>query len=123
MLPGGGIDEGDLLQGLKREILEEIGCNIKIVFEIGPVEVYFDRWKQKQTDYCFIAKKITPSNTRHITDFEREEGHEVIWAPSLEEAINLVAEISPKNLDGKLIQSRELFFLKEAIKISRRNNW
>lgn len=117
MLPGGGI-EGDVLQiGLAREILEERGCEIEITGEVGCAEVYFDRWQQKQTDYCYAARRMGKSKDARPTDFEMEEGHKVIWVHGLEEAIQLVRKASPKNRDGKLVRARDLIFLESARQI------
>jgi 8-oxo-dGTP pyrophosphatase MutT (NUDIX family) len=49
-LPGGGIDNDDLTSGLKREVMEEIGCEIEVGKEVGSAVVYFDRWKNRQVD-------------------------------------------------------------------------
>jgi 8-oxo-dGTP pyrophosphatase MutT (NUDIX family) len=116
MLPGGGIDDNDIAAGLSREIMEELGCKVEIMNEIGTIEIYFDRWKQKQTDHCYIARKISDDKDISRTDFEIEEGHDVIWVPSLGEAIKLVKDASPENRDGKLVRSRDLRFLEEVIR-------
>lgn len=118
MLPGGGIENGDMVAELHREVLEELGCEIKLTSEVGAIEVYFDRWSSKQTDFCFTATKI-----RHIADtaptgFEIEEGHTVVWAESFGEAVRLVKSANPVNRDGKLVRARDLLFL-ERVAASR----
>ncbi len=114
MLPGGGIEGDNLLMGLAREILEELGCEIEITGEVGCAEVYFDRWQQKQTDYCYTARKVGEGQAVKPTDFEVEEGHKVVWAPNLKEAIQLVGKALPQNRDGKLVRARDLIFLESA---------
>lgn len=114
MLPGGGVEDEDMIDGLKREILEEIGCNIHITGEVGSTTIYMDRWSQKQMDYCYLAEKVrTIANTAR-TDFEIQEGHEVIWTFNLAEAIRLVEAARPQHRDGKLVRTRDLLFLKTA---------
>ncbi len=40
-LPGGGIEDGeDIIQALRREAMEEIGCEIDNIKELGIVEEY-----------------------------------------------------------------------------------
>ena len=112
MLPGGGIEEEGIIAGLSREIMEELGCNVKITGEVGSAEVYFGRWGTKQIDYCYTAKKFGINTGTSLTDFEKEEGHKVIWASSLSKAIRLLEDAKPLNLEGKLVQARDLLFLK-----------
>jgi 8-oxo-dGTP diphosphatase len=115
MLPGGGVDSSeDIGNALKREILEEIGCDIEVDDKVGSAEVYFDRWKQKQTDCCYVAKKVGTDAASAFTNFEQSEGFEVIWAKNLAEAIQLVKSAAPKNRDGKLVRARDLLFLESV---------
>ncbi|MGI0135286.1 MAG: NUDIX hydrolase [Candidatus Micrarchaeaceae archaeon] len=112
MLPGGGLDGDDVEAGLAREVLEELGCRIELVRPVGVIEVYFDRWMQRQVDYCFIARKIGGDNdVVTLTDFEEDEGYETVWAPSLQNAIALVESATPEGRDGKLVRARDLLFL------------
>ena len=56
-LPGGGIKKGENIeQALRREALEEIGCNIKNIWELGAVEEYRNAFSLHQISYCFIAE-------------------------------------------------------------------
>jgi 8-oxo-dGTP pyrophosphatase MutT (NUDIX family) len=114
MLPGGGIDNNGLQAGLAREVVEELGCKVIITGEIGSAEVYMDRWQKKQTDYCYTARKVGDPQDRKLTDFETGEGHEIVWAPDLFEAINAVKEATPASRDGKLVRARDLLFLEAA---------
>lgn len=111
MLPGGGIENEDMTAELQREILEELGCEIEVTGEVGSIEVYFDRWSKKQTDFCYVAKKVRHIAVATPTDFEVEEGHNVVWAENLGEAIQLIKDATPINRDGKLVRARDLLFL------------
>lgn len=117
MLPGGGVEDEHIATALAREIMEEVGCEASIGREIGVIEVYFDRWRQNQTDTCFVAhKEAGDTKETATTDFEKSEGHTVVWASSLAEAIKLVEEAVPKERDGKMVQARDLLFLKTLAK-------
>lgn len=111
MLPGGGIEDEDIVNGLKREIIEELGIEIELKNEVGAIVVYFDRWSKKQTDYCYTADKIGPNVDNALTDFELEEVHEVVWAQNIQEAIRMIDNTAPVNRDGKLVSARDRLFL------------
>lgn len=120
MLPGGGIEDEDIPTALAREIMEEAGCEAIIGDEVGSIEVYFDRWQQKQTDYCYVARKVGNNQETANTDFEKSEGHIVVWADDLAAAIKLVEGADPKEHDGKMVKARDLLFLKTfATKLPR----
>jgi len=114
MLPGGGVENEDIIAELHREILEELGCEIEVTGEVGSIEVYLDRWSKKQTDFCYVAKKVRHIANTSPTDFEVEEGHNVVWAEDLDEAIQLIGDATPVNRDGKLVRARDLLFLQHV---------
>ena len=114
MLPGGGLDGDDIQAGVAREILEELGAEAQLDKEIGMIEVFFDRWQEKQVDYCFTARLIHANSEKTLTDFEVEEGHEIVWVSNIDEAIALVEMASPEQADGKLVRARDLKFLQEC---------
>jgi 8-oxo-dGTP pyrophosphatase MutT (NUDIX family) len=114
MLPGGGIDDDDIKTGLGREVREEMGCEIEILYEVGSTDLYFDRWTTLQTDYCYIAKAVSSGLNLARTDFEEFEGHEIVWADNIDQAIELIEKAEPKEDDGKIVRARDLLFLQTA---------
>ena len=114
MLPGGGIDDDDIETGLRREVKEEIGCEIEILDEVGSTDLYFDRWTILQTDYCYIAKAVSSGLELARTDFEESEGHKIVWANDINQAIELVKKADPKEDDGKIVRARDLLLLETA---------
>jgi 8-oxo-dGTP pyrophosphatase MutT (NUDIX family) len=115
MLPGGGVDEdANTKEALARELQEELGVVAEAGSVIGTIEVYMDRWKKRQIDECYVAKKLKKVEAS-ITDFEKEEGHAVVWAKNLNEAYRLVATATPQERDGKLVQTRDALFLRHIL--------
>lgn len=112
MLPGGGVEDEAVDAALTREIMEETGCEATIGQEIGSIETYFDRWQQKQTDYCYAARKVGNAQPITSTVFEKSEGHSVVWAKDITDAIKLIGAANPQARDGQLIKARDLLFLK-----------
>lgn len=119
MLPGGGLESDDIQSGIAREILEELGAEAPLDKEIGIIEVFFDRWQQKQVDYCYTARLVHANSEKALTDFEVEEGHEIFWAANIDEAIKLVETADPAQTDGKLVRARDLRFLQECKNIMK----
>lgn len=79
-LPGGGIEENEKAkEAFKREIMEETGCSVYHIKEIGlAIE------EKGQTNFCqishvFQAKVYFNSDKLHLTDKELAEGGKLIW--------------------------------------------
>ena len=114
-LPGGGIEEGEeIQQALRREMQEEIGCDITDIRELGVIEEYRNKFALHQTSYCFIAKLSGNKGTPHLEPGEIADGFMPIWL-SIESAIEILeAESGIERYEGKFIRLRDLIFLKEA---------
>jgi len=116
-LPGGGIEEGeDKMSALKRECLEEIGCNVEVINEIGSIVEYRKIFNLKQTSYCYLAKVKGQKGMPDFTEKERNKGFEQIWL-SYDEALKALIESKATSIKGNAyIVSRDTTFLKEARK-------
>lgn len=95
--------------------MEEIGCAVKNVCELGEIEEYRNQWALRQVSYCFLADL---DGGKGMPDFEEDEiadGFEPIWM-SIENAIKtLEGEVPVEDYEGKFIQLRDLTLLKEAL--------
>ena len=90
LLPGGGIDEGESIEdGIKRECLEEIGCKIKVLNNIGVIEDFRDRDQKHCINHCYIAKLVGSKGKLRLTEEEKKNGMHVIWV-SLDKAISML---------------------------------
>jgi 8-oxo-dGTP pyrophosphatase MutT (NUDIX family) len=113
-LPGGGVEDGEqLAEALNREVMEEIGCNIKVSGELGRIVEFRDEFELEQESLCYLAKVIGKKGNSNFTEEEANQGFAPFWT-CLENAIDILRADSPKNYEGKFIKVRDLCFLEEA---------
>jgi hypothetical protein len=100
-----------------RELMEEVGCKAEIIKELGIVIEYrdFENGGLIQTSYCFLARQVAEQTESSLEEGELDEGMYEVKAKNIEEAINLLQNDKPDNLEGKFIQKRDIAFLKAAI--------
>jgi 8-oxo-dGTP pyrophosphatase MutT (NUDIX family) len=111
-LPGGGIERGEsIADALIREVIEEVGVEIKVNAEVGLIIEYRDRFEQLQISYCFFASRERAQKGPSFTEEEQQNGFALKWV-TLEEAIELVSNDVPKDYVGRFIQKRDYTFLK-----------
>ncbi|MEK7564351.1 MAG: NUDIX domain-containing protein [Patescibacteria group bacterium] len=117
-LPGGGIEKGEeKIIALKRECLEEIGCDVEVINEIGIIVEYrklLNPRNLKQTSYCYLAKIKGEKGIPEFTESEKRNGFEGIWL-TYDEALKALTESQALNNEGKYyIVPRDRAFLEEA---------
>lgn len=100
-LPGGGLDDDtDKIIALKRECLEEIGCDVEVLGEIGLVNEWRKFCELHQISYCYFAKLVGEKGTPDFTESEIAEGFEVAWLP-YEEALRTLKESKAEQIEAK----------------------
>jgi 8-oxo-dGTP pyrophosphatase MutT (NUDIX family) len=116
-LPGGGIEDNeDKMKALERECLEEIGCNIEVINEIGFIIEYRRIFNLKQTSYCYLAKIKGLKGIPDFTDDEKKDGFEQVWL-SYSEALQALIKSKAISIEGNAyIVPRDITFLKKAEK-------
>lgn len=125
-LPGGGIDQGESIEnGIIRECLEEIGCNVNLENEVGQIDDYRNRDKKHCINHCYTARLIGKKGELTLTEDEAKNGLHVVWVP-LDEAVSILekeveqvkrGEVTFYNTAFNIL--RDFKFLKEAQSLSR----
>ncbi|MCP4323299.1 MAG: NUDIX domain-containing protein [Alteromonadales bacterium] len=117
-LPGGGVDAGeDLLEGFKRELVEETGAtNIRNIKEFGLYEEFRPWYKadfdiMKMQSYCFSCEIDEKLGETNFEDYEIKNGMQVVWLPVAEAIKHNEKTVAESDKKGMSVE-RELFLLK-----------
>jgi 8-oxo-dGTP pyrophosphatase MutT (NUDIX family) len=89
-LPGGGVEEGESIEeAVRREAVEETGCNIKDIEEIGWIMEYIPEANLIQKTYAFSSKIEGDKCEPVFTEDEKKSNLGLMWAP-LDKAVKMV---------------------------------
>lgn len=103
-LIGGGMENGeDPKEAFKREVLEEAGCEIEIIEELGITEEYKSLQNLKQISHIFVSKVIKNTHRLGLTEKEENEGAKLLWVDpkeALELIIDCYDKLLPSAYDG-----------------------
>jgi 8-oxo-dGTP diphosphatase len=91
LLPGGGVEDNEsLVEAVKRECLEEIGCAVEIDKEFCYTEEYREKNQRHQITHFFTAKMVGLKGLPQSIQ-EDEQGLQIGWY-SLTDAIKLLEQ-------------------------------
>jgi 8-oxo-dGTP pyrophosphatase MutT (NUDIX family) len=114
ILPGGKIEDGENFEtALKREIMEEVGCDIEIVGEVGSTIAYEDKIKNINISFTFLASVKGSIGLRDLTEGEKKAGFELRWY-EIDEAITSLENAKTDDYIGSFLLVREQIILRKA---------
>lgn len=88
-LPGGGISKNEKIEeGIIRECLEEVGCKVSMVKEMGCIDDFRPRDRKHCINYCYIVRILGKKGAPKYTKEETRIGMYIKWV-TLEEAITI----------------------------------
>lgn len=108
--PGGGVEDNESYkEGLKREIAEEVGCDIEIEKYLGQVIDFYNLIGRKNINHYYLCR-VLKRGKKH---FASSGDNLIIETKSynIEEAYNLMSN-QENTLVSYLVKQRELPFIK-----------
>ncbi len=118
-LPGGGLETGESIEeALRRELIEEAGCDCKIGELIGVVIEYRNKYNLIQISYAYIADVVGEIGEPQFEQAEIDEQLTNLWV-SPEEALTKMKSDTPEKYEGHFILQREISFLEEYLRMTK----
>ena len=99
--------------------MEETGCEVEITKFLGTIEEHKTANNFKQVSYVFVAKLLNDTHTLHLTEKEKLEGAEFMWATvdeSLELIKNSFNNLKASNSNVNLTEQESVYMTQFVIK-------
>lgn len=113
---GGGVEEGeDLLAAIKRELKEELGANVEVIYRIGVVSDYYNLIHRHNINNYFLCR-VDSFGAKNLTEDEKNYFHLSTLKLFYEEAVKEYESGRDTRL-GRLLANRELPVLHRAKEI------
>lgn len=121
-IAGGGVEEGeDILEALKREAQEELGCKLMDIREFGIIEEYYNYSAWHQMSCYFLARLDGEVGKNKLQGYEIDHDYEVLWF-DIDNAISILEKEflnypEKGSMSGRFVLFRDPFILREVKKL------
>jgi len=121
-IPGGGIEAWEnIMTAISREAMEEVWCEIEIVWEIWeiiekrPAHGYSKWVNLIQRSYCYFGRIMSKSEVQ-MSESEISRGFELVWIP-VWEVLMKMSNSNTTSLKAQLVGNRDKYIFEEYLKL------
>lgn len=123
-LPGDEIKDGSKEETFMLAALNETGCDIDIVYDMGTIEEWKTHENFKQISYVYIGKVVKNRHELKLSKEDKKAGSVVVWV-TINEAIKLISKCynELKETDSDSIYSIKFMVIRdlEILKYYKKN--